>query len=146
MRDQTPSSTSVGSDARRRVARRLRIALALVFLGLGGWCLVDPLTVETLALRPEFQHLSPTSALLMKCFGAQAVLVGSLALLSRFTARTFLVFGLLASLPFFVFNAWFVWINPMFTSLMLLDFAGNLSFFLIGWYGWHLMRHEAEAV
>ncbi|MGP1357578.1 hypothetical protein [Roseicyclus sp.] len=137
------------TDARaaaRRTAKALRIALALVFLGLGGWCVVAPGTVEALALRPEFRHLSPTSALLLQCFGAQAVLVGSLALLSRFTATTFLVFGMLASVPFFVFNAWFVWVNPMFTGLMLLDFAGNLSFFAIGLVGWRLMRGETEPV
>ena len=128
--------------ANRRIARRLRILQALVFIGLGGWCVVTPAMVETLVLRPEFRHLSPTSLLFLQCFGAQAVLVGTLMLFSRFTATTFIVFGMAASLPFFVFNIWFVWINPMFTSWMLLDFAGNLSFFLIGIFGWRLMRDD----
>ena len=130
----------------RRTARTLKTVLALVFLGLGGWCVLAPGMVETLALREEYRHLSPTSALLLQCFGAQAVLVGSLALLSRFTAITFLVFGLLASVPFFVFNVWFVWVSEMFTAWMLLDFAGNASFFLIGIIGWRLMRGETEPV
>ena len=130
----------------RRTAKTLKTVLALVFLGLGGWCILAPETVETLALRESYRHLSPTSALLLQCFGAQAVMVGSLALLSRFTATTFLAFGLLASVPFFVFNAWFVWRVEMFTAWMLLDFAGNLSFFLIGIVGWRLMRGETEPV
>jgi len=102
--------------------------------------------VERLSLKAEYQHLSDTSALLMGCFGAQAVLCGSLMLLARFTAQTFLGFGLLASIPFFVFNAWFVWVAEMFTAWMLLDFAGNVSFLLIGIFGWRLMRHETEPV
>ena len=130
----------------RQIARRLKIGLAAVFIGLGGWCLVAPGTVEALSLREEYRHLSATTALLLGCFGAQAVLVGSLALLSRFTARTFLVFGLLASIPFFVFNAWFVFVSKMFTAWMLLDFAGNVSFLVIGLVGWRLMRGEAEPV
>jgi hypothetical protein len=141
------SLREAGDIARtRRTARTLKTVLALVFLGLGGWCVLAPGMVETLALREEYRHLSPTSALLLQCFGAQAVLVGSLALLSRFTAITFLVFGLLASVPFFVFNVWFVWVSEMFTAWMLLDFAGNASFFLIGIIGWRLMRGETEPV
>lgn len=34
----------------------------------------------------------------------------------------------------------------MFTAWMLLDFAGNVSFLLIGIFGWRLMRHETEPV
>lgn len=130
----------------RRIAKALKSVLALVFLGLGGWCVLAPGTVETLALKDSHRHLSPTSALLLQCFGAQAMLVGALALLSRFTATTFLAFGLLASVPFFAFNAWFVWGEKMFTAWMLLDFAGNLSFFIIGIVGWRLMRGETEPV
>lgn len=132
--------------ARRRIARTLKLAQAAIFIGLGGWCVVDPTTVETLSLREAYRHLSPTSALLLQCFGAQAVLVGILTLVARFEARTFLVFGLFASVPFFVFNAWFVFVNPMFTGWMALDFAGNLGFFAIGLAGWRLMRHEREPV
>lgn len=134
------------SPARLRTARTLKIAMGLVFIGLGGWCVLAPHMVETLSLRPEYQHLSATSALLLACFGAQAVLVGSLMFLARFTARTFLGFGLLASLPFFVFNAWFVWVEEMFTAWMLLDFAGNVSFLAIGLAGWRLLSGSDAAV
>lgn len=133
-------------QSKRAIARNLKILQALVFLGLGGWCLVAPHMVESLSLKPAYQHLSDTTALLMGCFGAQAVLCGSLMLLSRFTATTFLGFGLLASVPFFVFNAWFVWVAEMFTPLMLVDFAGNVSFLTIGLLGWRLMRNETDPV
>jgi hypothetical protein len=137
---------SVPQTPTRWFARRLKVAQASIFLGLGGWCLVAPATVETLSLREEYRHLSATSALLLGCFGAQAVLVGLLTLVSKFTARTFLVFGLAASLPFFVFNAWFVFVAEMFTALMLLDFAGNVSFLVIGLLGWRAMRGESTPV
>lgn len=91
--------------------------------------------VETLSLKPEYKHLSATTALLMGFFGAQTVLCVSLMLLARFTAAIFLGFGLLASIPFFVFNAWFVWVAEMFTPNMLLDFAGNVSFLVISLLG-----------
>lgn len=129
-----------------RMARKLKFIQALIFLGLGGWCILMPEMVETLSLREEFRHLSDTSTLLLQCFGAQAVLVGSLMLLSRFTAQTFLVFGLLASVPFFGFNAWFFWGSKMFTNWMLLDFAGNISFLLIGLIGWRLMQNETTPI
>ena len=140
----TQQSAPAAISSARRIARKLQVLQALVFLGLGGWCLFAPHMVERLALRPEYQHLSATTALLMGCFGAQAVLCGSLIMAAHFTARTFLVFGLLASIPFFVFNVWFVWVAEMFTAWMLLDFAGNLSFLLIGIVGWRLMRDETE--
>lgn len=116
MTQATLLDAAVGISPARRTAKALKTAQALVFLGLGGWCLLAPHMVETLSLKPEYQHLSATTALLMGCFGAQAVLCGSLMLLSRFTATTFLGFGLLASIPFFVFNAWFVWVAEMFTA------------------------------
>lgn len=134
-------------NSRSRVlARRLRITQSVIFLILGGWCVLSPATVETLSLKPEYRHLSATSTLLLQCFGAQALLVGLLGLVSRFTATTFLVFGLCASLPFFVFNAWFVFVSEMFTALMLLDFAGNASFLAIGIAGWRLMQGEGRPV
>lgn len=130
----------------RRLALWLKRAQAFAFIGLGGWCLIAPGQVEALSLKPEYQHLTATTALLMGCFGAQAILVGALTLLSGFKAATFLGFGLLASLPFFVFNVWFVFVVEMFTALMLVDFVANAGFLAIGLVGWQLMRDEAEPV
>lgn len=92
-------------------SRYIQFGLAGIFIGLGGWCLLDPHTVEQLVLMPEYQHLSPTSALFLSCFGAQAVLAGLVIALSRFTPMTFLIFGIVGSVPFFVFNWYFVFVS-----------------------------------
>lgn len=77
--------------------------LALPFLIPGGWCLVAPHMVERLGINPDYQHLSTTSALLMGCFGAQAVLGELFIACSRWTKATFAIYGV-ALLPYFWFN------------------------------------------
>lgn len=119
-------------DARNRARLRwIQAGLATPFLGMGGWCLLTPGMVERLSLRPEHVIDSPVSHLLLSCFGAQAMLCGLLILLCRFSRRAFLVFGLLASLPFFGFNVYFYFIEPLFTPLMLLDFVGNIAILVL---------------
>ncbi len=113
----------------------LQKLIALPFLVLGAWCVLHPSSVERLSIRPEFQHLSATSALLIGCFGAQAMLCGLFILLSRFTRSTFLGYGL-ALLPFFVFNYYFVFVVPMFTAWMALDFVANLFMLTVCAIGW----------
>ncbi|HEY6817170.1 MAG TPA: hypothetical protein VI168_16655 [Croceibacterium sp.] len=105
------------------LAQRL---IAAPFLVLGAWCLLAPGSVERLGVRPEYYHGSTTTALLIGCFGAQAMLSGLFAAFSRFTRTTFLVYGI-ALLPFFWFNYWFVFVVPVFNRLMALDFACNLA-------------------
>ena len=106
-----------------RTAQRL---IAVPFLVLGAWCLLFPQTVERLGFRQEYYHGSATTALMMACFGAQAMLAGLFAWFSRFTRATFLAYGI-ALLPFFWFNYWFVFVVPMFNQWMLLDFAANVA-------------------
>ena len=105
------------------LAQRL---IAAPFLVLGAWCLLAPRMVERLGVRPEYYHGDTTTALLIGCFGAQAVLSGLFAAFSRFTRTTFLVYGI-ALLPFFWFNYWFVFVVPVFNELMLVDFASNAA-------------------
>jgi hypothetical protein len=105
------------------LAQRL---IAVPFLGLGAWCLFFPGTVERLGLRPEYFHGTTTTAVLIGCFGAQAMLAGLFAWFSRFTRTTFLAYGL-ALLPFFAFNYWFVFVVPVFSEWMALDFVANLA-------------------
>ena len=105
------------------LAQRL---IAVPFLVLGAWCLLFPGMVERLGFRPEYQHGTATTALMMGCFGAQAMLAGLFAFFSRFTRTTFLAYGI-ALLPFFWFNYWFVFVVPMFTRWMALDFVANLA-------------------
>ena len=102
-------------------------SLALVFLGLGGWALFFPSQVLSLGIRPELYSGDRVTVIIMGCFGAQAVLGGTVMLLSRFTPTTFLVFGALGSVPFFLFNYYFVFVEPIFTRWMLLDFVGNIA-------------------
>ena len=71
------------------------------------------------------------------------MLVGAVIWTSRFLPQTFVVFGLLASLPFFIFNAYFYFIERMFTEWMLLDFAGNVCIFVLGMWGYRLSVREA---
>ena len=117
--------------------------LALIFLLLGAWCLIFPGAVERLVLRPEFQIGNHTSELLISCFGAQAMLVGTVIWMAKFTPQTFVVFGLLASLPFFIFNAYFYFVEPMFTEWMLLDFIGNVAILATSLWGYRLSIREA---
>lgn len=123
-------------------ALQVQRLLALIFLLLGGWCLLFPGAVERLVLRPEFYIGNHTSQLLVSCFGAQAMLVGAVIWMSRFVAQTFVVFGLLASLPFFIFNAYFYFVERMFTEWMLLDFAGNAAILLLSLWGYRLCIRE----
>ena len=92
------------------LAQRL---IAVPFLVLGAWCLLFPQMVERLGFTPEYYHGTATTALMMGCFGAQAILSGLFAWFSRFTRTTFVVYAI-ALLPFFWFNYWFVFVVPMF--------------------------------
>jgi hypothetical protein len=123
-------------------ARHIQNLLGSIFLLLGMWALFFPSVVETFVLAPEYFIGSTSSALLIGCFGAQAILCSILIFCTTFSARTFLVFGLMGSLPFFVFNYYFVFILPVFTDWMLLDFVGNVGILLCGIIGWQIRLRE----
>jgi hypothetical protein len=57
-------------------AIHLQRLLALIFIGLGGWCLLFPAVVEFVVMRPAYFVGNETSALFVACFGAQAILGG----------------------------------------------------------------------
>lgn len=109
--------------------------IAVVFLGLGGWCLVLPGMVADLTLTPGWRGDDPVIPILVGCFGAQAVLAGLFAFFARFTKTTFLVYGV-ALLPFFAFNIWFYFVEPVFNEFILLDVAGNAVMLVLCWMGW----------
>lgn len=119
--------------------------LGMIFLGLGGWCLLFPGMVESLGFRPEHQAGTLTSKVMMGCFGAQAVLCGILIMTARFTPKTFLIFGLAGSIPFFGFNYYFYFVEPVFSDWMLLDFAGNIGIFVFCMLGWRAAKREQSA-
>ena len=122
------------------LAQRL---IAVPFLVLGGWCLLFPQVVERLAFRPDYYHGSATTALLIGCFGGQAMLAGLFVWSSRFTRTTFLAYGI-ALLPFFWFNYWFVFVVPMFNQWMLLDFAANVAMLALCVIGYRASGKAAE--
>ena len=113
--------------------------IALPFLVLGAWCLFFPAMVERLGVNPEYQHLTVTSALMIGCFGSQAILSGLFAWFSRFTRTTFLVYAI-ALLPFFWFNYWFVFVVPVFNQWMALDFVSNAAMLGLSLWGWRISR------
>ena len=112
--------------------------IAVPYLSLGGWCLLAPGMVERLTITPAYQHLSATSALLIGCFGAQAVLGGLFIWFSRWQRRTFAIYAA-ALLPFFWFNYWFVFEVPIFNRWLALDFGANAAMLALSLWGWKQM-------
>jgi len=105
-------------------ARRIQWAIAAVFFVLGGWALLAPGSVIELTFLPHYRVGTPILPFAVACFGAQALIAGLFAAFARFTKATFLAFGI-ALLPFFVFDWWFTFVDPVFTMLGLIDAAGN---------------------
>lgn len=117
----------------RRV-RLIQWAIAAVFFVLGGWALLWPRGVIDLTFLPQYREgaLLPFA---VACFGAQAMISGLFAAFSRFTRVTFLAYGI-ALLPFFAFNWWFVFVDPVFTWVGLLDAVGNVIMLALCVAGW----------
>jgi hypothetical protein len=126
-------------------AKHIQYFLGSIFLVLGLWVLVFPRTVEALVLAPDYFIGSTASAVLIGCFGAQAVLCSVLILSTTFSPGAFLLFGLVGSLPFFVFNYYFVYVVPIFNTWMLIDFAGNVGILACGLAGWRIRTRELLA-
>lgn len=122
--------------------RTIQWWLASVFFILGGWCLVAPGSVLTLAIRPEYHAAAPIVPLLIRCFGAQAVLAGIFAAFSRFERRTFLAYGV-ALLPFFVFDYWAYAVAPILTPVGLLDAVGNVAMLGLCFLGYRVSDGRA---
>jgi hypothetical protein len=105
--------------------RQIQWALASVFFVLGGWALVAPQSVIDLTFLPQYREGTRVLPFAVGCFGAQAMISGLFAAFSQFRRETFLAYGI-ALLPFFGFNWWFTFVDPVFTMLGLLDAVGNV--------------------
>jgi hypothetical protein len=116
-------------------ARRCQHWLAAIFFVLGGWCLVSPSSVLTLAIRPDYRSDAPIVPILMGAFGAQALIAALFAGFSRFTRATFAAYGA-ALLPFFAFDYYFYAVEPMLTPIGLLDAVGNVAMLALCVIGW----------
>ena len=122
-------------------ARTAQFLIAAVFLLLGGWCLFAPTSVIELAFTQTYRDTGFINRFTIACFGAQAVLFGLMALVTRWNARAFLVFAVLL-LPFFGFNYWFHYEVPVLTSIGMLDFAGNVTMLVLAILGWRAARSD----
>ncbi len=125
-------------------ARTAQFLIAAVFLALGGWALFAPTSVIELAVSEAYRDSTFLTRFTMVCFGAQAVLFGLIALVTRWNARSFAVFAVLL-LPFFGFNYWFHYEVPVLTSIGMLDFAGNVTMLALAIIGWRAARAEEAA-
>lgn len=123
--------------------RTIQLALASVFFVLGGWCLVSPTSVLDLAITPEYRSDAPIVPVLMGAFGAQALIAGLFAAFSRFNKATYVAYGL-ALLPFFLFDYWFYFVEPMLTKVGLLDAVGNAIMLLMCALGWRASKTRAQ--
>jgi hypothetical protein len=126
-------------------ARTAQFLIAAVFLILGGWALFAPASVIELAFTQPYRDTSFINRFTIACFGSQAVLFGLMALVTRWSARSFAAFAVLL-LPFFGFNYWFHYEVPVLTSIGMLDFAGNVTMLVLAIIGWRAARaDEARA-
>jgi hypothetical protein len=125
-------------------ARTAQFLIAAVFLILGGWALFAPASVIELAFTQPYRDTSFINRFTIACFGSQAVLFGLMALVTRWSARSFAVFAVLL-LPFFGFNYWFHYELPVLTSIGMLDFAGNVTMLVLAIIGWRAAKAEASA-
>lgn len=146
LRDLTFTTIGEESFTDAHAVREVRSATSrlrrlLCFFALGGCCLVTPASVMELTVREAYRSDHALMLISLGAFGAQAVLAGLFAALSRFTRLRFMGFGL-AVLPFFVFDRWFFAVEPIFNELILLDAAGNLTFIALCAQGYILLRTE----
>ncbi len=124
--------------------RTIQNLLALVFFVLGSWCLVAPESVLELAITPQYRSDAPIVPILMAAFGAQAVIAGTFAAFTRFTRTTFVAYAAVL-LPFFVFDYWFYFVEPMLTVVGLLDVVGNIVMLGLCYLGWRALGENVEA-
>ncbi len=124
-------------------ARMAQFGIAAVFLILGGWALFAPGNVIDLGFTEAYRENTYVTRFIMACFGAQAVMFGIMALVVRWRAKAFLVYGIIL-LPFFVFNYYFHFEVPVLTSYGMIDFAGNTVMLILAIIGWRAARREEE--
>lgn len=103
-----------------------QMVIALPFLIAGASFVLIPGPVEALLIRPEYQHGSVTTHVLIGACGFQSVLIGLLALFARFRRVTYVLLGL-STIPFLWANYYFAYVLPVFTQWIALDFLSNLA-------------------
>tara|TARA_R100001244_G_scaffold44182_13_gene40065 strand:+ start:44032 stop:44424 length:393 start_codon:yes stop_codon:yes gene_type:complete len=125
--------------------QRIQSFIALVFFILGGWAALFPQQVIDTVFLPEYREGGRILPFATACFGAQALLSGLFAAFSRFTSLTFMVYGI-ALLPFFAFNYYFTFHDPVFTSMGLLDAVGNVIMLVLCYIGWKKSKAVEQGI
>ncbi|KAJ2991530.1 hypothetical protein HDV02_003745 [Globomyces sp. JEL0801] len=125
--------------------------LGMTFGCMGLVCVMFPETTLRLSLSnscfreiviPDAQTgqlvIARSASLMMRCFGSQATLCGTLLLSANLSKFTFKVFGL-SMIPFFVFDlvAWQLDLISSFGAVG--DALGNIVFTICCWKGYHLL-------
>ena len=93
--------------------------------------MLAPSFCERAFLLAKYRTGSPVTKALYIGFGSQAVLTGSLLFMGSFSKEAIMIFGLIGSIPFFVFDWYFVFVEPISTPIGLIDAVGNLFILLI---------------
>ena len=106
-----------------------------MFFILGGWAMLLPQSVIDLAFLPPFRTGTTILPFAVACFGSQALISGLFAASTRFTRTTFAAYGA-SLLLFLVFDWWFTFVHPVFTSIGLLDAVGNVAMPALCIVGW----------
>jgi hypothetical protein len=123
--------------------------MGAAFLVMGGACVVLPRFVirhgfTDAAKRPDAET-NPLVRVLMQCFGAQAMLAGTMLCVSKLDRRGYAIWGA-AMVPFVVFDYVF-WQRGMLTDLGALgDLAGNILFLTSSAVGAGLLAFGASGV
>lgn len=125
--------------------QRIQYFIALVFFVLGGWALFFPGHVIATVFLPEYQEGGRIMPFMMACFGAQALLAGLFAAFSKFSSRTFLAYGI-ALIPFFGFNYYFTFHDPVFTMMGLIDAVGNVIMLALCYIGWKQSKKLEDSI
>ena len=109
-------------------------------------CLLHPSSVLQLGLTPPYLAMcNATTTLFTRCFGAQAMTCGLVLGTATMTPFSFTAFGV-AMVPYIVWNYWYG-IGPargVVTSMMWLDFAGNVVFGAGSLYCAKLLQEQEE--
>ena len=124
-------------------ALAIQRGIAAVFVLLGGWALFHPVSVIALGLEPEYRE-GAGMHFAVGCFGAQALIAGLFAATARFTAATFVGYGLMLA-GFLAFDWYFCCVVPVLSPLgAAIDAAGNLAMMALCWLGWRDLRRRAS--
>ncbi|MEO9601148.1 hypothetical protein [Parasphingorhabdus sp.] len=115
--------------------KRIQYFIALVFFLAGGWAAFFPQHVIDTVFVPEYRQNGGLLPYLICCFGIQELLLAVFAAFSRFSSVTFLVYGV-ALLPFFAFNFYFIFYDPVFSNIGTLIAVSNAIMLMLCYIGW----------